>query len=402
MYSEIFGQYIDKIKEEKRYREFVNLTRVAENFPYAIDKKTGQNILLWCINDYLGMSSHPRVLNTAIQSIRNNGVGAGGTRNIGGNSSAIVELEEEVASLHNRESGLVFTSGYVANDSALSGLARIMPDVVYFSDESNHASIISGIRASKAEKYIYKHLDVNSLEEGLKKYDIDRPKVIVFESVYSMDGLISPMRDIIALARKYNALTYIDEVHSVGLYGMGGAGLANEFGLDDQIDIIQGTFAKAYGTIGGYIAGSKHLVDAIRLSSSGFIFTTSLPPSIAAAAKASVQYLRSSNTERNLLRDRVRRLKTELEKRGIEYFRNDSHIVPVIIGDADLAAKISQKLLKEHFMYVQHINYPTVPKNTERLRITITPYHTDAMIEKLVESLHSVLLEVGFRIEEAA
>jgi 5-aminolevulinate synthase len=348
------------------------------------------------------MSAHPDVMAASIASIKENGVGSGGTRNIGGNNSAIVDLEAEIANLHNREAALVFTSGYVANDAALTALARILPEIVFFSDESNHASIISGIRASRVEKHIYNHLDMASLEEKLSSVDINRPKAIIFESVYSMDGLLSPMKKIIDLAKKYNALTYVDEVHSVGLYGKGGAGLADELGIADQIDIIQGTFAKAYGTIGGYVSGNKNLIDAIRLSAHSFIFTTSLPPSIAEAARKSITHLKHSNKERELLKDRVETLKKSLDKSGIKYFKNESHIVPIMIGDPFLSAKISKKLLDEHSMYVQHINYPTVPKGTERLRITITPHHTDAMIDNLTSSLLKVFEDVGLKEEEAA
>lgn len=402
MYDSIFLKHIENIKSENRYREFVDLVRIADDPPYAISRKNKKKILLWCINDYLGMSAHKDVMKACMDSVKENGVGSGGTRNIGGNNSAIVDLEQEIAKLHNREAGLVFTSGYVANDATLTALARIMPDIVFFSDESNHASIISGIRTSKAEKHIYKHLDMKSLEDNLKKVDINRPKVIVFESVYSMDGLVSPMEEILRLAKEYNALTYVDEVHSVGLYGKGGAGLADELGIADQIDIMQGTLAKAYGTIGGYIAGKKELVDAIRLSASSFIFTTSLPPSIASAARSSIVYLQNSDKERSLLKDRVQTLKKSLEKAGIKYFKNQSHIVPIMVGDPFLSAQISQKLLKEHSMYVQHINYPTVPKGTERLRITITPYHTDSMIDGLVSCLLKVFDDVGLKVEEAA
>lgn len=402
MYSDIFHKHIENIKAENRYREFVDLKRLADEFPYAIDRKKNQKILLWCINDYLGMSAHPKVKNASLASIKESGVGSGGTRNIGGNSASIVDLEAEVADLHNRDAGLVFTSGYVANDATLTALAQIMPDIAFFSDESNHASIISGIRTARAEKHIYKHLDMDSLEQKLASVDYNRPKAIIFESVYSMDGLLSPMQEILHLAKKYNALTYVDEVHSVGLYGKGGAGLADEFGIADKIDIIQGTFAKAYGTIGGYIAGCKDLVDAIRLSAPSFIFTTSLPPSIAEAARQSICHLKSSNAERDMLKNRVAKLKKTLDQSGIKYFKNESHIVPIMVGDPRLSAKISKKLLSDHNMYVQHINYPTVPKGTERLRITITPFHTDSMIDSLVSSLLKVFEDVGLKVEEAA
>lgn len=402
MYDIIFKNHLDNIRLEGRYRDFVHITRLADDFPYAIDNRNGQKVLLWCINDYLGMSSNPQIIKASREALEKSGVGSGGTRNIGGNNSNIVELEQTVANLHNKERGLVFTSGYVANDASLSALAKIMPDIVFFSDESNHASIIAGIKSTKAEKHVYKHLDIGSLEDALKKYPIERPKLIVFESVYSMDGLFSPMHEIVELAQKYNALTYVDEVHSVGMYGNGGAGLSNEFGIDNKIDIIQGTFAKAYGTIGGYIVGKKELIDAIRHTASSFIFTTSLPPSIAAAANASVRYLQFSDKERIRHQDRVIALKKALDKAGIKYYKNYSHIVPIMINDPILVKKISQKLLDEYGIYVQHINYPTVPKGTERLRITITPFHNDEMIHHLVKSLGQVFEEMNLKIEEVA
>lgn len=402
MYNEIFEHHIKEIKREGRYREFADLTRLAKEFPYAINNKNGDKILMWCINDYLGMSCNQQVMKASKAAIDVSGVGSGGTRNIGGTSSFMIELEKTIADLHKKEKGLVFTSGYIANDATLIALSKIMPDIVFFSDESNHASIISGIRGSKAEKYVYKHLDMKSLENGLKKYPLDRPKLIVFESVYSMDGLFSPMHEIVELAEKYNALTYVDEVHSVGMYGKGGSGLSSEFGVSDKIDIIQGTFAKAYGTIGGYITGNQGLVDSIRLSAPSFIFTTSLPPSITAAAAASVKYLQYSDKERMRHQDRVTTLKKALDKAHIKYYKNYSHIVPIMVNDPILVHKISDKLLNDYKMYVQHINYPTVPKGTERLRITITPNHTDEMIYNLVNALQKVFAEVNLNIEEAA
>jgi len=402
MYKEIFKNYVEDIRLEGRYREFVDVTRLANQFPYAIRNSSGKKIIMWCINDYLGMSQNRLVIEAAIAAIDDSGIGSGGTRNIGGNNSFLLELEQSIAALHKKEKALVFTSGYVANDATLSALAKIMPDIVFFSDESNHASIISGIRNSKAKKFIYTHNDIASLEYFLQQVPLDCPKAIIFESAYSMDGLFSPMREIVNLAKKYNALTYIDEVHTVGLYGSKGAGLAAEFGLESEIDIIQGTLAKAYGTIGGYIAGKEELTDAIRLSAPGFIFTTSLPPMIAAAANASIKHLQNSTVERNLHQDRVSKLKAALDNAGIKYFKNQSHIIPIIIGDPFLANKISAKLLDEHNMYVQHINFPTVPKGTERLRITITPYHTDEMIKDFVCALVEVFQEVGIKLEEAA
>ena len=380
----------------------MDLTRLSKDFPFAIRNVTEKKIILWCINDYLGMSQNSAVIAAAKSAIDESGIGSGGTRNIGGNNGFLLQLEKTIAALHSKEKSLVFTSGYVANEAALTALVRVMPDLLFFSDEANHASIISGIRNSRAQKFIYSHNDVASLENALQQVPIDIPKVIVFESVYSMDGLFSPMKEIVALAKKYNALTYIDEVHSVGLYGPKGAGLAAEFGLEGQIDIIQGTLAKAYGTIGGYVAADTELVDAIRLSAPGFIFTTSLPPMIAASANASINHLRNSDMERILHQDRVTKLKQELDKAGIKYFKNQSHIIPIMIGDPILAKTISEKLLSEHGVYVQHINFPTVPKGTERLRVTITPYHTDPMISQFIFALVQVFEEVGIKLDQAA
>ena len=288
-YQAAFEKQLNQIKSEGRYRNFIGLQRKAGEFPKAIwGKDRRKNVIMWCINDYLGMSQHPTVLQAAAQALLDNGVGSGGTRNIGGNNYSIQELENEIANLHSKDSALVFTSGYVSNDATLTSLAKVMPDLIFFSDELNHASMVAGIRNSRCEKHIYKHLNINHLEELLKTVDIKKPKIIVFESAYSMDGQISPIQDICSLAKKYNAMTYIDEVHSVGLYGKGGAGIANMLGFESKIDIIQGTFAKAYGVIGGYIAGNKNMIDAIRSTASGFIFTTSLPPVITAAAKASI------------------------------------------------------------------------------------------------------------------
>lgn len=390
-YKNIFTSHVDNIKQEGRYRKFAQVKRLSGKFPYAWHSEMNKEVVMWCINDYLGMSQHQAVLKAAFEALKLNGLGSGGTRNIGGNNDAIVELENEIADLHQKESALAFTSGYVANEAALSSLAKIMPDIVFFSDELNHASIIAGLRNSKAEKHIYRHVDSNHLEELLKTIDINRPKLIVFESAYSMDGLISPLPDICALAKKYNALTYIDEVHSVGLYGKGGAGIANMFGLDDEIDIIQGTFGKAYGTIGGYIAGNKTLIDAVRLTAPGFIFTTSLPPVITSAATASIRHLKNSELERLKHQEVICKLKQSFKDAGVKYFENESHIVPIIIGDPIKAKEASELLLNDYGVYIQHINFPTVARGTERLRITPTPAHTDEMIEDLTKALVEVL-----------
>lgn len=399
-YDFIFDKQIEEIKKEGRYRNFIGLKRNAGSFPNAIWGNEKKEIIMWCINDYLGMSQHPQILETAINSITDNGVGSGGTRNIGGNNYAIVELEDEIANLHNKEKALVFTSGYVSNDATLTSLAKIMPNLVYLSDESNHASMIAGIRNSRAEKHIYKHLDTDHLEEILKTIDINRPKVIAFESVYSMDGLISPIEKICELAKKYNAITYIDEVHSVGLYGKRGAGIANLKEVEDKIDIIQGTLAKAYGVIGGYIAAKSNIIDAIRSISSGFIFTTSLPPVITMSAKTSIEYLKNSNLEREKHFKAVNKTKNSLRKAGINILENDSHIIPIIIGDPELTRKASNMLVEKHNIFVQHINFPTVPRGKERLRITPTPEHTDEMISHLTNSLVDVFNNLNIKMKE--
>lgn len=399
-YNDVFSNHISKIKNEGRYREFVGIKRIAGKFPYAWHEPTSREIIMWCINDYLGMSQHPKVLAAAKEALSANGVGSGGTRNIGGNNSAIIALERELAELHNKESALVFTSGYVANDTTLAALAKIMPDIVFFSDEANHASIITGLQSSRAEKYIYKHIDPTSLEQLLKQVDINRPKAIVFESAYSMDGLISPIKEICYLAKKYHALTFIDEVHTVGLYGKGGAGITNLLGYEGQIDILQGTLAKAYGTIGGYIAAKHKIIDAVRLTAPGFIFTTSLPPVIAAAATASIKHLKESEAERAKHQQVVAKLKKAFENAGISYFKNDSHIVPIIIGDPIKAKEASAILLNQYGIYVQHINFPTVPRGTERLRIIATPSHDDQMIAELVKALVSVFAALDIHQSE--
>lgn len=393
-YHKIFTSHVDKIRLEGRYRDFVGVLRQAGNFPYATYVPNGKQIVMWCINDYLGMSQHPDILAAAIDGLTNSGSGSGGTRNIGGNNGALLELESTLAILHNKEKALVFTSGYVANDSSLAALAKIMPDLVFFSDESNHASIIAGINNSKKDKFIYAHNDVAHLRYLLEQVPLDRPKIIVFESVYSMDGLKAPIKEICALAKEFNALTYIDEVHTVGLYGKNGAGMAAKEGFADQIDIIQGTLGKAFGVIGGYISGNHALIDAVRLTAPGFIFTTSLPPSIARAATASVKHLMSSNVEREDHQARVHSLKNALRVAGISFIDNDSHIVPIMIGDPVLVEQISRKLLLQYNIYVQHINFPTVPRGTERLRLTPTPCHTEAMIQTLVSALKDIFEEL--------
>ena len=335
------------------------------------------------------MSQNAEIIEAANKANSSMGVGSGGTRNIGGTHHSLVELEKELADLHQKEAALIFTSGYVSNDASISTLAKLLPNCAIFSDQDNHASIIEGIRRSNVDRYVYKHLDMQDLEEKLRSVDINRPKLIIFESVYSMDGHVSPVKEICDLADKYNALTYVDEVHAVGLYGKRGGGICEQLGLMDRLSIIEGTLAKGFGVMGGYIAGSKLMIDAIRSYASGFIFTTSLPPALASAATASIRYLKTSNKEREALHKNAAKLKRRFKEENIPFLENDSHMVPVMINNPILSRMVSEMLLDEFSIFVQHINYPTVQKGTERLRITPTPLHTDQMIEDLVAALKS-------------
>ena len=392
-YNQFFSQKINEVKAEGRYRVFAELERNAKTFPQAKIHRNGKvyDVTVWCGNDYLGMSSHPKVLRAMREYLDGNCGGAGGTRNIAGTNHTHVLLENELADLHEKESALIFSSGYVANEATLSTLASMLPNAVVFSDELNHASMIQGIRFSRAEKMIFRHNDTEHLEELLASVDPARPKIIAFESVYSMDSSIGKIAQIVALAKKYNALSYLDEVHAVGLYGRRGGGIADRDGVMDQVDIIQGTLAKGFGLIGGYIAGSRDMVDFVRSFASGFIFTTALSPLIAAGALAAVQLLKSSNLERERHGQQVQKFKDALTKHGIPFMQSQSHIVPVIIGDAAKCKEVCDTLLDQYGMYVQPINYPTVPRGTERLRITPTPYHTDEMIDEFVSALSNVL-----------
>lgn len=390
-YLDLFKNSIENLRAENRYRNFVNISRLKNNFPHAINNENGKEIIVWCSNDYLGMSQNDDAVQAGINALNNHGVGSGGTRNISGNSKLVVELEKEIADLHQKEAALCFVSGYVANDATIQALAKIIPDLIIFSDQKNHASIIAGIKNSRLQKHVFKHNDVEDLEKLLQQYKISQPKLIIFESVYSMDGDFGKIKEICALARKYNALTFIDEVHGVGLYGKTGAGVAEDLGLQNEIDIIQGTLAKAYGCIGGYISGKKEMIDAIRLNAAGFIFTTSLPPVICGAAAANIKHLKKSSSERKLHQEQVSKLKTALKNAQIKIIENQSHIVSVVIGDAKKAEQVSKKLLDEYNIYVQHINYPTVAKGDERLRITVTPLHNDEMIKNLVSALQKSL-----------
>ncbi|SPR09897.1 5-aminolevulinate synthase [Orientia tsutsugamushi] len=394
-YNNFFDNHLHSIKLEGRYRKFTCIKKSAKCFPYNVCAQTGKKVLIWCTNDYLGMSFHPEVLSSAVLAVKQMGVGAGGTRNIGGNNSAIVELEELLAILHKKQKALVFTSGYVANDTTLQTLAKIIPGLVFISDEYNHASIIAGIRNSRAEKHIYFHNNMQSLQQILSSIPINQPKIIVFEAIYSMSGTIADVKWICHLAKMYNALTYIDEVHSVGLYGDDGSGICTLTGLFNQVDIIQGNLAKAYGAIGGYIAANSNIIDAIRSTASGFIFTTALPPVISCAAMTSIRYLMKSNKERLKLHETVSKLKDSLSNAGIRYLTNNSHIIAIVIGEPVLTQRVAQILLEKYNIYIQAINFPTVPRGTERLRITPTPFHTDEMIHNLTVALKQVLLNLN-------
>ncbi|MCE3254639.1 MAG: hemA [Rickettsiaceae bacterium] len=390
-YQKFFQNAVDHLAQQNCYREFIDISRVCGQFPLAINNKNGKKITIWCSNDYLGLGQNQLAIDSAIDAIKNFGIGAGGTRNISGNHHCLIELEQEIAALHQKPAALVFGSGYAANEAAIVALAKIIPNLVLFSDQKNHASIISGVRNSRLEKNIFRHNDMAHLEELLKNYPLERPKIIIFESVYSMDGYFGEIEKIVELAKKYNAMTFIDEVHGVGIYGSSGAGLCEELGLAGKIDIIQGTFAKAFGGIGGYIAASKIIVDAIRSFASGFIFTTAMPPAIAAAIKTNIINVKNSPDLRKLHKQNVGKLKQKLAQNNINILPNQSHIISIIIGDALKAKQISQKLLEEHNIYVQHINHPTVEVGSERLRIIVTPLHNDQMIDDLIFALKKVL-----------
>ena len=403
-YRSFFKRSLDRLKEEGGYRVFTDILRSASDNPKAMHFKkdgTQQDVTVWCSNDYLGMSQNPDVIKTTIAALQNVGVGSGGTRNISGTSHYHVLLEEELASLHKKEAGLLFTSGYVSNEASLSTLGSKLENCVFLSDERNHSSIIQGIRHSGAEKIIFKHNNVADLREKLIGIDIDRPKIIVFEAVYSMDGTISPMNEYCDLADEFNAMTYLDEVHAVGLYGKTGGGISEELGVAERIDIIEGTLSKTFGVTGGYITGSAELVDFVRSFAASFIFTTSLPPALMAGALKSIQHLRQSEAERAQFRTNVTLVKNELAGRGIPFENTRSHIVPIIIGDPKLCFSVAQDLLNNHSTYVQPINFPTVPKGSERLRVTVMPQHTPEMITNLGQALQIVWEKYGLPFEES-
>jgi 5-aminolevulinate synthase len=398
-YEKFFADKIADLKAEGRYRTFADLERQAGAYPLAKNHQSGgvEQVTVWCANDYLGMAQNPVVLEAMKAAIDQHGAGSGGTRNISGTNHYHVLLEEELASLHNKPAALTFTSGYVANMTTLSTIGQMIKGIVMVSDEQNHNSMIAGMRHSRADKKIFRHNDLKDLEAKLSEIEPGRPKLVAFESVYSMDGDIAPIADILDIAEKHGALTFIDEVHAVGLYGEHGAGVAERDGLMDRIDIIQGTLAKGFGIVGGYIAGSSAMCDFIRSYGDGFIFSTSIPPAIAAGALASVRYVRAHNELRELHQERAGTLKRRLREAGIPVMPSVSHIVPVMVGNAVLCKQASDELLARDRIYVQPINYPTVPRGTERLRFTPTPLHDDAAMDRLVDAMVRLWARLGLK-----
>src|SRR5580692_6319515 len=403
-YNLFFDRALNQLRHERRYRVFADLERLAGRFPHAIwhSPNGPRDVVIWCSNDYLGMAQHPKVVGAMVDAATRMGTGAGGTRNIAGTNHPLIELERELAELHGEQAALVFTSGYVSNETGIATMAKLMPNCLIISDAFNHNSMIEGVRQSGCEKVIFRHSDLGHLEELLKAAGPSRPKLVVFESLYSMDGDVAPVNAICDLAERYGAMTYCDEVHAVGMYGPRGGGICERDGAMGRVDVIEGTLAKAFGCLGGYIAGSTALIDAVRSYAPGFIFTTALPPSVAAAATAAIRHLKTSHWERERHQDRAARTKAVLAAARLPVMTSPTHIVPVYVGNPEQCKEASDLLLADHGLYLQPINYPTVPKGTERLRITPSPYHEDALIDTLAEALVDVWQKLGLPFKERA
>jgi 5-aminolevulinate synthase len=403
-YNRYFADALGRLRSERRYRVFADLERIAGRFPHAVwhSPDGPRNVVIWCSNDYLGMGQHPKVIGAMVETATRMGTGAGGTRNIAGTNHPLVELERELADLHRKEAALVFTSGYISNQTGISTLAKLMPECLILSDALNHNSMIEGVRQAGGEKVIFRHNDLEHLEQLLAAAAPERPKLIVFESLYSMDGDVAPVNAICDLADRYGAMTYVDEVHAVGMYGPRGGGISELDGSARRIDVIEGTLAKAFGCLGGYVAGSNALIDSLRSYAPGFIFTTALPPAVCAAATAAIRHLKTSQWERDRHQDRAARTKAVLAAAALPVMTSPTHIVPVLVGDPERCKEASDLLLAEHNIYIQPINYPTVPRGSERLRITPSPYHDDGLIDGLAEALVDVWQKLNLPFRERA